>query len=100
MRKILLVMCAVLIAGSLAYAKEKEPKTVKIDDSLLVNRAKVGVQLGLPLGAVRFREALHAGTRSGDGVGQRRLWSGERHARGSRQRPVYHRTVAGAAATE
>ena len=52
MRKILLVLCAVLIAGSLAYAKEKEPKTVKIDDSLLVNRAKVGVQLGKPLGAV------------------------------------------------
>ena len=52
MRKILLVVCAVLMAGSLAFAKEKEPKTVKIDDELLVNRAKVGVQLGKPLGAV------------------------------------------------
>jgi hypothetical protein len=52
MRKILLVLCAVLIVGSLAYAKEKEPKSVKIDEDLLVNRAKVGVQIGKPIGAV------------------------------------------------
>ena len=52
MRKILLVVCAVVMAGSLAFAKEKGPKTVKIDDNFLVNRAKVGVQLGKPLGAV------------------------------------------------
>ena len=52
MRKILLVLCAVLIAGSLAYAKEKEPKTIKVDKNLLANRAMVGVQIGQPLGAV------------------------------------------------
>jgi hypothetical protein len=52
MKKILFVLCAMLIVSSSVFAKEKEPKTVKVDTDLLANRAKVGVQFLQPHGAV------------------------------------------------
>jgi hypothetical protein len=72
MRKILLVVCALLMVSSFAFAKEKEPKTVKVDTDILANRAKVGVQLGQPHGIVfgyHFNKTIEGNILAGTNAG-------------------------------
>jgi hypothetical protein len=72
MRKMLLVLCALLLAGSAAFAKEKEPKTVKVDTDFLAGRAKVGAQFGQPLGAVfgyHFTKTIEGNMLVGTNIG-------------------------------
>jgi hypothetical protein len=72
MRKILLVLCAALIVASSAFAKEKGPKTVKVEPPVLANRAKVGAQIGQPIGAVfgyHFTKTIEGNILLGSNIG-------------------------------